>query len=702
MKTRRLLLLMICFLLFLGFAATQPTAVSALSAYKTFTLDRNGRLQETNEAYEAIQMIRTFSDGSTLNGAKDLTVDEEDYLYIADTGNKRILILDPAYQVVAKFGSDKMQKPMGIAVVDDVIYIADYGQAVTNQDIGAIHIYNFDKEAADLEDRVTFVKSLSTPTSSLLDSENFLFRPMKIAVDQNQTMYVTNEGTTNGVLMINQENRFINYFASNPIKISLWKRLQRILYQNNPNVNLAKNIPVPVTNIALDNRGYYYTVTSTIIEDNQGDNIKKVNTGGTNFYPDDMFTHGSFVDSWPGDVGNLYAVTSGGTIVEYDSLGNLLFQFAGLGTGNDRLGLFLSASAIAQNTQGNLFVIDDNSSRNALHIFQETPFAVKVHDALRCYNDAEYVESIDIWTEVLRYNSMFDMAYRGIGLGYLMNEEYELALDYFEIANAKAEYSEAYWEIRNIWLIDHIDGILLTLLLLVAFGAIIHYTNKKFAFLSAIKQPFQRLLSLKYPREMAMMFRFVRHPFDTCYEVKRRNRVSTLSGFIFLIALVGLYLIGMVLTGFIFNQVIIEETVLFNEIMKLVLPFLIFVLSNYLVSSLMEGEGTMRAVFLNSLGALTPIFLIYPLVILLSNVITLNESFLYSFGLTFMFLWSLGLIYFNIKETHNYTVGQTIVNLLLTLLMMIVIIITLIIVYLMVFQVGTFVSDIVKEVIIRE
>jgi len=97
-----------------------------------------------------------------------------------------------------------------------------------------------------------------------------------------------------------------------------------------------------------------------------------------------------------------------------------------------------------------------------------------------------------------------------------------------------------------------------------------------------------------------------------------------------------------------------------------------------------------------------PVFLIYPFVIIISNYITLNESFLYTIGGTVMLAWVGILIFFNIKETHNYSVGQTFINLFLTILMMVIIIVVMIMVYLMVIQVTNFVTDIIKEVILRE
>ena len=695
------LLLLLTFIIFGAITFLSPT-VEAASAYKTYTVDRNHQLSETNEAYEAVYMVRTLSDGSKLNGAKDMFIDSDDYMYIADTGNKRVVILDSDLQVVYTFGSDLLIKPLGIFVVEDYIYVADYGVGQANTDIGSIYIWHFDKSKDTLEEAIELVDVLSTPSSPILETDGFIFRPLKIAVDQNFTMYVINEGTTSGVLMINASNRFIDYFASNNIDITLWERVQRIIYANNDNVYLTKNIPAPVTNITLDNKGYFYTVTQKPLDSALGDNLKKVNIGGTNYFSEEMFVYADIVDAWAGDVGNIYTVTSAGFLAEYDSQGNLLFLWGGKGTGNDKLGLFLSASSIATDSNNNIYVLDDHTSRNSIQVFRETPFAFQVHEALDLFNQARYVESIEVWQEVLRYNSMLDMAYRGIGLGYLMNEEYELALEQFKIAYDQADYSEAYWEIRNLWMTQNVSMLLYIVIGLAAVLITVNLTNKKYHYLTHVGETIGQVKKYRIPREISFMFRFIKHPADACYEVKAKKKASFLTAWIILGGLFVLHILAILFTGFIFNNVIPEETILFKESLTLLLPILIFIIANYLMSSLMEGEGTFKATFINTVGALMPVFIIYPFVIIISNFITLNEAFLFSMGNVVMLAWVGILLFFNIKETHNYSVGQTIVNFILTILMMVIIIVVLIMVYLMVIQVTNFVKDIIKEVILRE
>ena len=99
------------------------------------------------------------------------------------------------------------------------------------------------------------------------------------------------------------------------------------------------------------------------------------------------------------------------------------------------------------------------------------------------------------------------------------------------------------------------------------------------------------------------------------------------------------------------------------------------------------------------MGALVPVIIIFPFVILVSNVLTYNESFIYYFGLIIMIGWSGVLVFVCNKELHNYTGKSMVLNVIMTLLLMLVLLIVLILAYLMIAQVIDFVKDLFTEAI---
>lgn len=711
MKKIKLILSLILIVLLVSIVASLSRNVEAQSPYKTYTVDRYGELVETQDAYDPVSSIAISYNGVAVKGAQDMTMDEYDNLYIADTDNKRGLILDKDLNVVTSFGDndgvDSLYRPTGIYVLDSpvnmvkYIYVCDY-MVLTNEDstitnLGRIlrYTYNVETKVVSLE------RIFNKPSSWILESESaFKYEPTKIAVSANYYMYVVVNGSTSGILMITPENEFITYFASNSADYTLWESILYFLYGDNPNADLEKKIATAPYNVMLDGSGYIYTVTykSSSTEIYEEDFFKKVNTGGINYFPDEMIVKENLVDSYYGKYSNTYALSQDGFIMEYDNEGNLLFMFGGKGA--DLYGLFSSASTITVSSKDYIYVMDN--TRNNLQVFKPTVYTNLVHEALSLYTDAKYEEALDIWNEVLRYNSMFDLAHKGVGLAYYMKGDYEAALDEFYIANDKADYSDAYWEIRNLYLIDNLSTILIIVVLVIALIIVVAVLNKRYHFMKRyVLYPFIKLNEIKFINQTSYMIHFIDKPSNTIYEIKTRKRATVLSSSVILLAIFVEYILGLVYTGFYFNETVIENTILLNEGIKILLPIILFIFANYLMSSLMDGEGKFKDIYIASIGSLMPILILYPFIILVSNVLTESESFLYGFLLVVMFIWAFMLLFMNIKEVHNYSVSQTIVNLLLTVFMLVILILVILIIYVMGYQIVTFIEDIVKEAIIN-
>ncbi|MFP4178122.1 MAG: tetratricopeptide repeat protein, partial [Acholeplasmataceae bacterium] len=393
------------------------------------------------------------------------------------------------------------------------------------------------------------------------------------------------------------------------------------------------------------------------------------------------------------------ALTRSGFIFEYDREGTLLFVFAGSAEGMSRPGLFKNASAIARRSNDELLVLDQ--ANNTIHVLVPTHFGDVVHEALGLYNQGKYIESQALWEEVMRYNALFDLAHEGVGLSYFMQGDYDAAMEKFTISESKTEYSNAFWEVRNIFLLSHAGMIMILGLSCVAVFFLAKGIDRRTAFLKPLESRLATVSQRPVVREIANFFYFIKNPADACYEVKVRNAIRIRTALLYIVLLVMIYTVHLLYTGMLFTDRVLERTVYVEELMKVFIPFVSFVLGNYLVSSLMDGEGTLKAVLINTLGALIPVVVILPVMTLLSNVLTYNEAFLYQLLFVAMVTWTSVLVFFSIKETHHYTVRETIYNLLLTALMMVIMILASIMVVLMIRQVIDFIGDIIKEVAIR-
>ncbi len=123
--------------------------------------------------------------------------------------------------------------------------------------------------------------------------------------------------------------------------------------------------------------------------------------------------------------------------------------------------------------------------------------------------------------------------------------------------------------------------------------------------------------------------------------------------------------------------------------------FVLFMVSSYLVCSINDGEGSFKVVYNSFAHVLSPVIVILPLIILLSNVLTYQEVVFYNFGMILMSFWTLILFFFMIKDIHNYEVGKTFKVIILSIL-------TTVLIGLFIYIVSSLfgqISDVVKEMI---
>ena len=109
---------------------------------------------------------------------------------------------------------------------------------------------------------------------------------------------------------------------------------------------------------------------------------------------------------------------------------------------------------------------------------------------------------------------------------------------------------------------------------------------------------------------------------------------------------------------------------IFGQILSVAVPVLLWTIANWCLTTLFDGEGSLKDIFIASCYALSPLPLLLIVSTLFSNVVTLNEAALVSLLVTVGFIWALGLIFFGTMVTHDYSLFKTIVTTLATVLAM--------------------------------
>lgn len=128
------------------------------------------------------------------------------------------------------------------------------------------------------------------------------------------------------------------------------------------------------------------------------------------------------------------------------------------------------------------------------------------------------------------------------------------------------------------------------------------------------------------------------------------------------------------LTGFLFNTSTPEYFNVFYQITGILLPFLIWCIANWCITTLVDGEGFFTDIFIASAYALVPLIIINIPMIILSRVMIQPEATFYTLLDTISVIWTVFLIISGLMTVHQFTMSKTIFTILITILGMFIII----------------------------
>lgn len=647
--------------------------VSADSPYTTWAWGPGGRLVKTQDAYRPYAEIDL-----PISAAEDMVITADGSIYIADTGNGRIVKLRN-FAVVATYGEGILEGPTGLFVDGDgLIYIADARQ-------NNVYILNQDGK---------LLKQFGRPVEPLF-GKNREFLPRKIAVDVRKNIYVISEGSVNGIVQMNTDGNFIGYFGANTSTMSLKMILQRLFLTKEQLDQFVKNEAASPTNLAIDRQSMVYTITAGT---SRWESIRKFTISGKNIHPGTLGST-TFRDIHVSDNGLVLAVDAAGQIYEYDLNGVLLFLFGALDKGEQRLGTLSNPTAIERFDEF-IYVLDKD--KNALVIYQTTAFALKVHQGVRLYMDGFYTEAKPFFEEVLKINGSFIISYQAIADAYFMERDYANALTAYIFAEDPYGYSQAFWELRNAALQHSLTTVILFIIGLSIANHVFNRLERRHRWLDPLRARASSLTRIKLVDDFVFMFRFIKQPVDSFYYIKRGYRGSLLFAGILYLWVVVARVLSLYLTGFIFNPYVsLAEIQIENEILITLVLIFIWNAANYLVSTISDGEGRVRDVILGSAYSLFPYALFALPIALISNVLTQNEVFIYTFSLNIMWVWVGMMLFIMVKEIHNYSFSETVRNVLVTIFTMTLFLLTAYILYVLFNQLFDFISAITQEVGLR-
>lgn len=417
---------------------------------RTYTYEENNPVPSTN-AYQVKLIVDETVMGTTrLNNPRDIFVDNNDFTYILDSGNCRVLILDQNYHCVKELVEFTYNgETHTLAEGAEGLFFREANQRLYIADTENNRIL-----VTDLEGNIS--KIYEKPVDELLDP-TVPYKPKKVIVDNMGIMYVTSGNINTGALLVDSANSFLGFYGTNKLKMTAAMRLEywwrSILSDAANNLSTVSFQPVEFNNLFWSDDRFVYTVSPLV--SNVESAVSKLNALGLNVFPEsiDIYTlarerkiTGMVLTDITVDNEGIITISdiATGRLFQYDEGCNLLAVFGGIGY---QQGLFLQPVSLESNSDNSLLVLD--AGKNTVTVMEQTFYGKMIRSANYLYNQGLYQESIEPWMEVLRMNANYTQAYTGLGKAYISMGEYEQAMEYFELGKDQEGYGEAKAALRD-------------------------------------------------------------------------------------------------------------------------------------------------------------------------------------------------------------------------------------------------------------
>ncbi|HHT90345.1 MAG: Yip1 family protein [Bacillota bacterium] len=191
------------------------------------------------------------------------------------------------------------------------------------------------------------------------------------------------------------------------------------------------------------------------------------------------------------------------------------------------------------------------------------------------------------------------------------------------------------------------------------------------------------------------------HPFDGFYEIKFRDRGDASIATLFLLVNGLLAVVATQYSGFVVNHANPKHMNSLLIVFYSVLPYLIFVVGNYSTTTLFEGKGTMREIYIVLGYALVPVIATQVMAIVLSQFITADEVPIYSLLLAAGGLWFVFLVFTGLNTIHDYGFLKNLVTLAVTGFAIGVILFLILLAYSLIQELVAFVQLFTREALVR-
>ncbi len=191
------------------------------------------------------------------------------------------------------------------------------------------------------------------------------------------------------------------------------------------------------------------------------------------------------------------------------------------------------------------------------------------------------------------------------------------------------------------------------------------------------------------------------HPFDGFNEIKWGKRFSVRISLCILLAWFAVTVFKRQATAFPFNPNRLDDLNILLILASTIGVFILWVVSNWSLCTLMDGEGSVKEIWVASSYALLPYILVTAFVTVISNFLSLELEMLVDFMQYIGVLWSGMILFVGIYTIHQYQFKGTILTIAFTVVGMLLITFLGSLVFTLFQQVYAFLYTIYTEISLR-
>lgn len=195
--------------------------------------------------------------------------------------------------------------------------------------------------------------------------------------------------------------------------------------------------------------------------------------------------------------------------------------------------------------------------------------------------------------------------------------------------------------------------------------------------------------------------RVLLHPIDSFWEMKFENKGRLLPAIGLMVLFFLVTLFDRQVRAFPFNEAYNTPLDLMYQLQVVLIPVVLFCLGNWTITTLMDGKGKLRDIFMVMAYAFVPVILIRVPTAILSNMLTLEESAYLMIIDYAAIAWAGIILFVGIMTVHQYSFMKTVATLVLTVCSALIIVFVCLLLFSLLQELIGFVYSVYREMTLR-